>query len=205
MKRDTLMQDLPTESDLADGPSRSIGFLIGCLLLSSWFWGVAYPRTAANDSQAQVTGGTEQMQAQAKSGADSAQVSKLAALKAGNDRRNWRNRESLYYKRNWGVEIIGVKPVSSGYMLEFSYRVLDPDKVKLLNDRKSKAYLRDEASGTVLAVPAMENVGELRSGSAPELDRIYFMIFGNPGKLVKSGSRVSIIVGDFHVDGVIVD
>jgi hypothetical protein len=192
------------------GPSRSIGFRIGCLLLSSWFWGVAYPRTAANDSQAQVTGGAEQTQAQAKSGAaksgaDSAQVSKLAALKAGNDRRNWRNRESLYYKRNWGVEIIGVKPVSSGYMLEFSYRVLDPDKVKLLNDRKSKAYLRDEASGTVLAVPAMENVGELRSGSAPELDRIYFMIFGNPGKLVKSGSRVSIIVGDFHVDGVIVD
>jgi hypothetical protein len=196
----------PTTKDA--GLSRSIGFHIGCLLLSSWFWGVAYPRTAANDSQAPVTGGTEHMQAQAKSGAaksDNAQVSKLAALKAGNDRRNWRNRESLYYKRNWGVEIIGVKPVSSGYMLEFSYRVLDPDKVKLLNDRKSKAYLRDEASGTVLAVPAMENVGELRSGSAPELDRIYFMIFGNPGKLVKSGGRVSIIVGDFHVDGVIVD
>jgi len=117
----------------------------------------------------------------------------------------WRSRQGLYYKRNWGVEIIGVKPVSSGLMLAFRYRVLDPAKAKVLNDRHSKAYLRDEASGTVLAVPAMENVGELRSGSAPELDRIYFMIFGNPGKLVKSGSRVSIIVGDFHVDGVIVD
>jgi hypothetical protein len=161
-----------------------LGFLLtGCCLCAS----LAYPRTSANDAPA--TGATRQ----------------VAPVKVGSDQRNWRNRESLYYKRNWGVEIIGVKPVSSGYMLEFRYRVLDPDKVKLLNDRKSKAYLRDEASGTVLAVPAMENVGELRSGSKPELNRIYFMIFGNPGKVVKSGSRVAVIVGDFHVDGLIVD
>jgi hypothetical protein len=161
---------------------RRMGFgagllLAGCCLCAS----VAYSRAGAKGAAA--PGATRQ----------------LAAVKVGSDQRNWRNRESLYYKRNWGVEIIGVKPVSSGY------RVLDPDKVKLLNDRKSRAYLRDEASGTVLAVPAMENVGELRSGSKPELNRIYFMIFGNPGKLVKSGSRVAVIVGDFHVDGLIVD
>jgi hypothetical protein len=118
---------------------------------------------------------------------------------------DWRTRQSLYYKRNWGVEIIGVKPVSSGYMLAFKYRVLDPEKAKLLNDRKSRAYIRDEATGTVLAVPAMENVGELRTGSAPVADRSYFMVFGNPGKLVKSGSRVSIVAGAMHVDNLIVD
>jgi hypothetical protein len=80
----------------------------------------------------------------------------------------WRARDGLYYKRNWGVEVIGVKPVSSGYMLAFRYRVIDPDKAKMLNDRHSKAYLRDDATGTVLAVPAMENVGELRTGAAPD-------------------------------------
>jgi hypothetical protein len=117
----------------------------------------------------------------------------------------WRARQGAYYKRNWGVEIVGVKPVSSGTMLAFRYRVLDPEKAKLLNDRQSKAYLRDEASGTVLAVPAMENVGELRNGSKPEADRSYFMVFGNPGKLVKSGSRVTIVAGALHVDGLIVD
>jgi hypothetical protein len=118
---------------------------------------------------------------------------------------NWRARQGLYYKRNWGVEIIGVKPVSSGYMLAFKYRVLDPEKAKLLNDRKTRAFLRDEATGTVLSVPAMENVGELRTGAAPEADRTYFMIFGNPGKLVRSGSRVSVVAGTLHVDGLIVD
>ena len=118
---------------------------------------------------------------------------------------DWHARQGLYYKRNWGVEVIGVKPVSSGYMLSFRYRILDPEKAKMLNDRKAKAYLIDEATGIRLAVPALENVGELRAGTAPEMDRNYFMIFGNPGKLVKPGSRVSIVVGNFRVDGLIVD
>lgn len=117
----------------------------------------------------------------------------------------WRSRQGLYYKRNWGVEIIGVKPAASGYMLTFRYRVLDPQKAALLNDRQSKAYLRDEATGTVLAVPAMENVGELRTGSKPETDRTYFMVFGNPGRLVKAGSRVTIVAGSMHVDGLVVE
>ena len=118
---------------------------------------------------------------------------------------DWAARQGLYYKRNWGVEVIGVKPVSSGYMLAFRYRILDPAKAKLLNDRKSKAYLIDEATGTRLAVPALENVGELRSGAAPVADRNYFMIFGNPGRLVKSGSRVSIVIGNFRVDQLVVN
>jgi len=117
----------------------------------------------------------------------------------------WRARQALYYKRNWGVEIIGVKPVSSGFMLAFKYRVIDPEKARLLNDRKTRAFLRDEATGNVLSVPAMENVGELRTGAAPEADRTYFMIFGNPGRLVKSGSRVTVVAGALHVDGLIVE
>jgi hypothetical protein len=90
-------------------------------------------------------------------------------------------------------------------MLAFRYRIVDPVKAKILNDRQTKAYLRDEATGNVLAVPAMENVGELRSGTSPEVGRIYFMIFGNPGKLVKSGSRVSVVAGNFSVEGLVVD
>jgi hypothetical protein len=117
----------------------------------------------------------------------------------------WRARQGLNFKRNWGVEIVNVKPVSSGYMLALRYRVLDSDKAVIFNDRKVKAYLVDEASGIVLAVPALENVGELRPGAAPEAGRIYFMIFGNPGKLVKTGSRVSLRVGNLTATGMVVE
>jgi len=137
--------------------------------------------------------------------ASAAQSAAEGAIEAAPSATDWHARQGLYYKRNWGVEVIGVKPVSSGYMLAFRYRVLDPEKAKLLNDRKAKAYVIDEETGTRLAVPALENVGELRSGTAPEADRNYFMMFGNPGKLVKSGSRISVVVGNFRVDGLVVD
>lgn len=115
------------------------------------------------------------------------------------------SRSSLYFKRNWGVDVVGVHPVSSGQMLAFRYRVLDEIKAKPLFDKTLKPYLIDEATGTRLAVPAMENVGELRQDVTPAIDRIYYTIFGNPGKLVKAGSRVSIVIGNFHIDGLVVD
>lgn len=132
-------------------------------------------------------------------------VALVAAVVAPPRAANWSNTRSINFKRNWGVEIIGVKPVSSGYMLAFKYRIVDPAKARALNDRKLRPYLVDEASGIVLAVPAMENIGELRQGATPIADRTYFMVFGNPGKVVKSGSRVSIVAGNFQLDGLIVD
>jgi hypothetical protein len=124
---------------------------------------------------------------------------------ADTDARRWHQRHAALVNRNWGIDIVGVKPVSSGSMLAFRYKILDPAKAKLLNERKQKAYLIDEATGTVLAVPAMENIGELRAATTPQINRTYFMIFGNPGQLVKSGSKVSVMAGDFKVQGLVVE
>jgi hypothetical protein len=117
---------------------------------------------------------------------------------------HWNSGPGQYYRRNWGIDVVGVKPVSSGSMLAFRYRILDPDKARVLNDRKSRAYLIDAATGTVLMVPTLENVGELRPGATPRAGRTYFMIFGNPGQLVKSGSRVSVVAGGLRIDGLVV-
>jgi hypothetical protein len=119
--------------------------------------------------------------------------------------RDWRAKHAALVRRSWGIDIVGVHPVSSGFMLAFKYKILDPSKAKLLNERKQKAYLVDEATGTVLAVPAMENIGELRAATTPQMDRTYFMIFGNPGRLVKSGARVSVVAGDFKIQGLVVE
>ena len=118
---------------------------------------------------------------------------------------SWHAREGMYFQRAWGVDIAGVKAVSSGYMLRLSYRIVDPGKAKPLTDIHNRAYLIDEASGVRLAVPAMENVGELRQTGKAQANRSYFVIFGNPGRLVKPGNRVSLVVGNFRADGLIVD
>ncbi|MGC4121322.1 MAG: hypothetical protein QM765_43440 [Myxococcales bacterium] len=113
----------------------------------------------------------------------------------------WRVRRGQYFQRNWGIDVVGVRRVSSGMMLRFDYRVVDPDKAKVLTERKARPYLVDEASRTALAVPAMENIGELRQVAPLEAGRTYFMIFGNPGGLVKAGGKVSLVVGGFRADG----
>lgn len=118
---------------------------------------------------------------------------------------SWHQRRGLWFQRNWGVDLVGIRPVSSGYMLRLDYRVVDPERAAALTDKKAKAYLVDEATRTALAVPAMENVGELRQTARPERNRTYFMIFGNPGRLVKPGGRVTIVVGNLRAEGVVVD
>jgi hypothetical protein len=118
---------------------------------------------------------------------------------------NWHAREGAYYKRNWGIDVVGVHRVSSGYMLRFSYRIVDPELARPLNEQTAKAYLIDEATGARLAVPAMENIGELRQTGTPKSDRTYFIIFGNPGKLVKTGNVVAVVIGNLHLGGLVVD
>ena len=118
---------------------------------------------------------------------------------------NWHVRNGMRIQRNWGVDVIGVRSAANGFMLAFRYRVVDVEKAKLLNDKRSKAYLIDEATGNVLGIPIMEKMGELRQKTPPERNRNYFIMFGNPGKLVKSGSRVSVVVGEFRIEGLVVD
>ncbi|WP_175107885.1 hypothetical protein [Pararobbsia alpina] len=118
---------------------------------------------------------------------------------------DWHAREGMYFQRNWGVEIVRLRRVASGYMLRLDFRVVDPDKARPLFDQKVGPYVIDEVTGARLAVPAMENVGELRQTAKPTADRTYFMIFGNPEKIVKPGGLVTIVIGNFWVDGYTVD
>ncbi len=117
----------------------------------------------------------------------------------------WRARRGPYFMRNWGIDVVGIRRVASGLMLRFDYRVGDPARAAALNDKKTRPYVVDEATGTALAVPALENVGELRQVAPFEPERIYFIIFGNPGGLVKRGGRVTLVVGDLRAEGLQVD
>lgn len=132
-------------------------------------------------------------------------VPAVVGAKVTSSANNWHARNGMRIQRNWGVDVIGVRPVSSGFMLAFRYKIVDEEKAKLLNDKRSKAFIIDEATGNVLGVPIMEKLGEMRQKAIPELGRTYFIMFGNPGKLVKSGSRVSVVVGDFRLDNLVVD
>jgi hypothetical protein len=113
-------------------------------------------------------------------------------------------REKTYLKRQWGVEVMFVRQTAAGYMLEFRYRVVDPEKAKPLFERRAKPMLTHAQSGARLIVPTPPTTGALRNSNPPVAGNIYWMFFANPGKLVKPGQQVSIEIGEFRVDGLVV-
>ena len=113
-------------------------------------------------------------------------------------------REKTYMKRNWGVEVVFVRQTSAGYMLEFRYKVLDPEKAMPLFERKIKPILTHVDSGAKFIVPTPPKTGALRNSNTPQADRTYWMFFANPGQYVKSGDKVTIEIGDFVAKNIVV-
>ena len=109
-----------------------------------------------------------------------------------------------HYELLWGIDSLQVKAVESGQMIRFSYLVLDPVKAAQLNDKKATPALIDSQARVKLDVPTMEKVGQLRQSSAPEAGKTYWMVFSNKGAVVKPGDRVSIAIGKFQADGLLV-
>jgi hypothetical protein len=114
-------------------------------------------------------------------------------------------RAEMYYLGVWGVDSFNVKAAESGELIRFSWRVMDPAKAKPLNDKKAQPSLIDPQAGVSLVVPTMEKVGQLRQSSTPEVGKSYWMAFSNPGRRVKRGDHVNVVIGQFHADGLIVE
>jgi len=111
----------------------------------------------------------------------------------------------MYYEGVWGVDEFRVKQVESGELIRFTWRVLDPTKAKSLNDKKIQPVLIDPQARVQLSVPTMEKVGQLRQSSTPEAGKSYWMAFSNSGRPVKRGDRVTVVIGQFRADGLIVE
>jgi hypothetical protein len=110
-------------------------------------------------------------------------------------------RANLYYSQVWGVDSLAVKTVESGEIVRFTYRVLDRNKAKALNDKKVEPALIDPQAGVSLVVPSVAKVGKLRQSGEPEVGKVYWMAFSNKGRPVKPGHRVNVVIGSFRANG----
>ena len=104
---------------------------------------------------------------------------------------------------NWGVELLGMRLTTAGYMLDFRFRVMDADKALPLFDHRIKPHIVAERSNIKLPVPMSTKVGAFRPtnrGKNIKADKTYYMIFGNPDRHVKAGEKVTVVIGDFKVE-----
>lgn len=109
-------------------------------------------------------------------------------------------------QEEWGVKLVSLRPTASGYMLDLRYRVVDPKKATPIMDRNLRPYLIVEDDGRRLSVPVTNKLGAMRQTTKfPRPNRSYFMLFANPGRHVKSGDRVTVVIGDFKAEHVVVN
>lgn len=108
-------------------------------------------------------------------------------------------RQGEYYQMVWGVDSLSVKAVESGDLIRFTYRVVDPQKARPLNDKQVEAVLVSPTARVKLMIPSLEKVGQLRQTNTPEAGRSYWMAFSNPRRTAKRGDRVNVDIGLFHI------
>jgi len=110
----------------------------------------------------------------------------------------------LGYALQWGVDSMQVHETNAGNLIRFSYRVVDANKAKPLIDKGATPMMVSLRLNVALQVPVMDKIGPLRQSTEVEPGKVYWMAFSNKGQLVKPGDRVSVWVGGFRVDGLVV-
>ncbi len=105
----------------------------------------------------------------------------------------------------WGIECVAVRVSGAGRLIDFRYKILDGDKAVALTKRENVPYLIDVASNAKLMVPNVPKIGALRQTSVrPPVGTVFGILFANPAEFVKSGSRVTVVVGDCRIENLIV-
>lgn len=123
-------------------------------------------------------------------------------------------------EEKWGIQVSSVQLALSGYALDLRYKVVDPDKALALSSGETGIYVIDDATGTKLALPSLADVNKFptrdrarmarQGGAFPPspnsiaADRTNSVLLPNALQLVKSGSRITVFVGDARADNVIV-
>jgi len=113
--------------------------------------------------------------------------------------------ERNYYALVWGVDSLSVRYAESGQIIRFSYQVVDANKAKAMNDDNAEPYLYDYRAKVKLVIPKLEFMGQMRQTATPEKGKSYWMGFSNKGSPVKKGDRVSVEIGKFKIDGLVVE
>jgi hypothetical protein len=115
--------------------------------------------------------------------------------------------EPTTLEANWGIQVEGLRLSAAGSMLDFRYRVLDAAKAAPLLNGKSQVFLLDDSRGAKLGVPDTPVLGRIRQTARNGhilTDRTYFIMFGNPGKALQSGDKVTLLVGPAKVSDLMV-
>ena len=109
-------------------------------------------------------------------------------------------------EQRWGIRVNGARLAMGNAFVDVRYEVTDTQKASLLSNGTMRAYLFDPASGSKLFMPAPPKEGAFPpTGYRLATGKVYFAVAGNPHGLVKSGSKVDLVVGDAKTTDLLIE
>ena len=121
----------------------------------------------------------------------------------------------------WGIRVASVGLTMAGGAVDFRYTVVDAEKALLLSQGMTSAYDIDQATGTKISMtpPPMKGPAAAHSsarmarqggGFPPSPNRLAAgrtnsLLLPNPAGLLKSGSIITVVVGDIQTQNVRVE
>ena len=91
-----------------------------------------------------------------------------------------------------GVRVVRVAVSGDGGLLDLRYQVVDAQKAHAVHRAGNPPLLVDERTGGVVGQLLMGHI----HNAPPKLGLTYYLIFLNPGELVRRGSLVSVVLGN---------
>jgi len=105
----------------------------------------------------------------------------------------------------WGIQLKPIRLTGEGLFLDFRFRVIDAEKAAPLLQKGTKPHLLDQKSGKTFQVPTTK-VGPMRAtATKPKVDKDYTMLFNNANRIVKKGDKVTVVIGDFKAEDLVVE
>lgn len=107
------------------------------------------------------------------------------------------NQPAPSVEEQWGIRVSALRLSMADSYIDMRYTVLDPQKASRLGDGKTTACLLDSASGTKLLMPRPPSEGAFPpTGNRLASGRLYFAVVPNKGGTLRSGSKVTLLVGN---------
>jgi hypothetical protein len=99
------------------------------------------------------------------------------------------------FEQRSGVRIIAVAVTGDGGLVDIRYEVIDPNAAASIHSQATPPQLVDERTGVLVNRLLM---GHIHNGQM-KAAQTYFLLFENPGNLVRAGGRVTVQLGSARV------
>jgi hypothetical protein len=109
-------------------------------------------------------------------------------------------------EERWGIRLCRIGLAMGNGMVDLRYTVTDWEKASTLADWQAPAYLLDAATGARLLLPRPPE-----QGCVPPLwnrlatGKMYFAMVANPHGVLRTGSEVTLVIGDCSVSHLTVE